>query len=78
MTAPRKTRPVWEAEIDGKPPAVEPHGEVEITQTKCRRCGTEISGLNGRYACGTCGWNNHWSEGHNTLPTAVEDPDFRG
>ena len=46
----------------------------EITTTECRRCGTEISGVNGRYAC-PCGFVNHWSEGHNVLPTAADDPD---
>ncbi|MEU3829401.1 hypothetical protein GT045_07485 [Streptomyces sp. SID486] len=40
----------------------------EITTTGCGRCGTEISGVNGRYACGNCGWVNHWSEGHTQLP----------
>ncbi|MFI0165802.1 hypothetical protein [Streptomyces sp. NPDC017095] len=40
----------------------------EITTTGCGRCGTEISGVNGRYACGNCGWVNHWSEGHTELP----------
>jgi ribosomal protein S27AE len=47
----------------------------EITTTNCRRCGTEISGIHGRYSCGPCGWTNHWSEGHNVLPTADDDPD---
>ncbi|MEV6591757.1 hypothetical protein ACH40E_43830 [Streptomyces acidicola] len=47
----------------------------EITTTECRRCGTEVSGVNGRYACGICGWANHWSEGHNELPTADQDVD---
>jgi len=45
----------------------------EITTTQCRRCGSEIAGINGRYSCGTCGWTNHWSEGHNELPTAADD-----
>ncbi|MEU7338672.1 hypothetical protein [Streptomyces sp. NPDC007074] len=45
----------------------------EITTTNCRRCGTEISGVNGRYSC-LCGWVNHWSEGHTALPTADSDP----
>ncbi|MER6675128.1 hypothetical protein [Streptomyces sp. NPDC000983] len=49
----------------------------EITTTDCRGCGAEVSGVNGRYACGVCGWANHWSEGHNTLPGAEEDPDAR-
>nr|WP_244883643.1 hypothetical protein [Streptomyces zhihengii] len=47
----------------------------EITRTECRRCGTSIRGVNGRYACSLCGWVNHWSEGHNELPTAADDPD---
>ncbi|WP_367038645.1 hypothetical protein [Streptomyces sp. Je 1-332] len=42
----------------------------EITTTDCRRCGTEVSGVNGRYACGVCGWVNNWTEGHNELPGA--------
>ncbi|MEU2181220.1 hypothetical protein [Streptomyces thermolilacinus] len=50
----------------------------EITTTPCRRCGTVVAGLNGRYACGVCGWVNPWWEGSNTLPTAEEDPDWPG
>lgn len=42
----------------------------EITTTGCRQCGTEIAGVNGRYACFACGWTNHWSEGHTELPGA--------
>lgn len=49
----------------------------QITTTNCRRCGTEVSGINGRYSCGSCGWVNDWSEGHNELPTAEQDPDGR-
>ena len=45
----------------------------EITTTGCRRCSTEISGINGRYACGNCGWVSHWSESHTELPTAPRD-----
>lgn len=45
----------------------------EITTTECRRCGTQISGINGRYACGGCGWVSHWSESHTELPTAPRD-----
>lgn len=41
----------------------------EITTIGCRECGTEVSGINGRYAC-LCGWVNHWSEGHTELPPA--------
>lgn len=45
----------------------------EITTTGCRRCGVEISGVNGRYSCTSCGWTNHWSEGHTELPAAEDD-----
>lgn len=48
----------------------------EITTTECRQCGTLLSGVDGRYACGLCGWVNHWSEGHRDLPTEEEDPDW--
>ncbi|MFJ5550217.1 hypothetical protein [Streptomyces sp. NPDC093225] len=48
----------------------------EITEAECRRCGTLIAGLDGRYACGVCGWVNDHSEGHRALPRAEEDPDF--
>ncbi|MFI8191646.1 hypothetical protein ACIF8T_22980 [Streptomyces sp. NPDC085946] len=64
---------------DGYPTAAEVSRAAEflasqhITTTGCRRCGTEISGVNGRYACGVCGWTNHWSEGHSDLPTAEDD-----
>lgn len=44
----------------------------EITVTDCRRCGVQLSGINGRYAC-LCGWVNHWSEGHNELPPPAAD-----
>lgn len=47
----------------------------EITRTDCRQCGTEIYGIDGRYACPACGWVNSWSEGHRDLPTARDDPD---
>ena len=40
----------------------------EITTTDGRRCGSHIAGVNGRYACGACGWTNHWSEGSRELP----------
>ncbi|MFD8117108.1 hypothetical protein [Streptomyces microflavus] len=49
--------------------------EPEITFTECRRCGTHIAGLDGRYACGACGWVNEHTEGHRDLPTAEDDPD---
>ncbi|WP_079405344.1 hypothetical protein [Streptomyces sp. 3211] len=48
----------------------------QITEAECRRCGTLIAGLDGRYACGVCGWSNHWSEGHTDLPTAADDVDL--
>ncbi|MFI5861194.1 hypothetical protein [Streptomyces sp. NPDC051546] len=48
---------------------------LEITETDCRRCGTQIAGINGRYACGPCGWVNDYSEGHSPLPTAADDLD---
>ncbi|KJY26176.1 MULTISPECIES: hypothetical protein [Streptomyces] len=47
----------------------------ELTEGQCRRCGTHIAGLDGRYACGVCGWVNDHSEGHRRLPRADEDPD---
>ncbi|MFJ8842928.1 hypothetical protein ACIRFF_08500 [Streptomyces cyaneofuscatus] len=47
----------------------------EITRTDCRRCGTEVHGLDGRYSCPLCGWVNHWSEGHTELPTEADDQD---
>ncbi len=47
----------------------------DITYTQCKRCGTELAGLDGRYSCGVCGWSNHWSEGHRPLPAAEDDPD---
>ncbi|HCA87535.1 MAG TPA: hypothetical protein DEQ61_19945 [Streptomyces sp.] len=50
-------------------------GYSEITRTECARCGTEVHGLSGRYACPGCGWVNHWSQGHGELPTAEDDPD---
>ena len=50
----------------------------EITRTQCGQCGTEIHGINGRYACPGCGWVNNWSEGHTELPTGDQDPDAAG
>lgn len=50
----------------------------EITSTDCRQCGSQLAGVNGRYACGHCGWVNAWSEGHRELPTAEDDPDWPG
>lgn len=40
----------------------------EITYIGCARCGTQIAGLDGRYACSGCGWVNEWTEGHRPLP----------
>lgn len=50
----------------------------KITRTDCDRCGTRVSGIDGRYACGVCGWVNHWSEGHRPLPPAEADVDYPG
>lgn len=47
----------------------------EITTTRCRGCEAEVHGLDGRYACGLCGWSNHWDEGHRPLPAGDTDPD---
>ncbi|MFF3751475.1 hypothetical protein ACFYYH_13615 [Streptomyces sp. NPDC002018] len=65
----------------GRPLEVEPvptpasDGGPQITYAECRRCGTQIAGLDGRYSCGVCGWVNHHSEGHRELPTPADDPD---
>jgi hypothetical protein len=48
----------------------------EITRTDCRQCGTEVHGIDGRYACAGCGWVNHWSEGHGDLPANSDDRDW--
>jgi hypothetical protein len=48
----------------------------EITRTDCRQCGTEVHGIDGRYACPLCGWVNHWSEGDSTLPSESDDLDW--
>ncbi|MEU6733883.1 hypothetical protein [Streptomyces physcomitrii] len=50
-------------------------GGAEITTTECRGCGAQVSGLGGRYACGVCGWVNHWSQGSGDLPGPEADPD---
>ncbi|MFD8777556.1 hypothetical protein [Streptomyces sp. NPDC059916] len=50
----------------------------EITSIQCRECGTEVSGINGRYSCHGCGWSNPWYEGHRELPVAQDDPDWPG
>ncbi|MFJ9623916.1 hypothetical protein [Streptomyces sp. NPDC101181] len=46
----------------------------EITFIGCARCGTQIAGLDGRYACSGCGWVNEWTEGHRPLPAARRRP----
>ncbi|RPK68900.1 hypothetical protein EES43_00835 [Streptomyces sp. ADI96-02] len=52
-------------------PGSEPRPEhPEITYIACARCGTQIAGLDGRYACSGCGWVNEWTEGHRPLPAA--------
>jgi rubredoxin len=58
------TPPQPDAEPDIQAPTVMP----EITYAECRQCGTQIAGLNRRYACGVCGWVNPWSEGYSDLP----------
>ncbi|MDX3772047.1 hypothetical protein PV683_41435 [Streptomyces sp. AK08-01B] len=55
-----------ESEWSGLPEVSLPH--PEITYIGCARCGTQIAGLDGRYACAGCGWVNDWSEGHGPLP----------
>jgi hypothetical protein len=47
--------------------------QTEITRTDCVQCGTEVHGIDGRYACAGCGWVNHWSEGATALPTEADD-----
>ncbi|MFC5899442.1 DUF2089 domain-containing protein [Streptomyces zhihengii] len=60
---------------EGAPPVT--RAAPEVTRTECKRCGTQIRGVNGRYACSLCGWVNHWSEGHSRLPPGTEDADYR-
>ncbi|MDX2747289.1 hypothetical protein OG927_32625 [Streptomyces clavifer] len=43
----------------------------EITYMACAQCGTQIAGLDGRYACSGCGWVNEWTEGHRHLPETL-------
>ncbi|MFE4861419.1 hypothetical protein [Streptomyces sp. NPDC056670] len=64
-------RPPEAEPLPGRGPTQTP----DITYTQCKRCGTELAGLDGRYSCGVCGWSNHWSEGHRPLPRAEDDPD---
>ncbi|MFI1470624.1 hypothetical protein [Streptomyces wuyuanensis] len=63
-----------------QPPGTNPGPDTgtEITRTDCRQCGTAVYGIGGRYACPLCGWVNHWSEGHDDLPAATDDPDYPG
>lgn len=42
----------------------------ELTVRDCPRCGINVTGVNGRYACTACGWVNHWSEGNTPLPAS--------
>jgi ribosomal protein S27AE len=65
MSAPQPDVPAADAATEGP----------QITETACVRCGTALAGLDGRYACGVCGWTNNWSEGYRDLPTAEDDPD---
>lgn len=58
-----------------RPESTAPLPPPELTVSECRRCGTLIAGLDGRYACGVCGWVNDHSEGHRRLPREDEDPD---
>nr|WP_239105766.1 hypothetical protein [Streptomyces sp. SID8014] len=55
-----------------------PQPQPQITFTSCRQCGAEVAGLDGRYACGVCGWVNRYDEGHRVLPAAEDDPDYPG
>lgn len=66
----------WPPEVEPVT-APEPEDGPQITYAECRKCGTQIAGLDGRYSCGVCGWVNHHSEGHRPLPTAAEDPDMQ-
>jgi len=66
---PRAERPQTRAEPQSA--RAEPVTEhPEITYIGCARCGTQIAGLDGRYACSGCGWVNEWTEGHRPLPAA--------
>lgn len=50
----------------------------QITEIACVQCGRDLAGLDGRYTCTACGWTNPWWEGHSSLPTAEDDPDYPG
>ncbi|MFC5800085.1 hypothetical protein [Streptomyces formicae] len=54
-------------------PVIAPAMDIEITRTDCHQCGTELHGINGRYACTVCGWVNPWSEGHTDLPVELDE-----
>ncbi|MFE9257127.1 hypothetical protein [Streptomyces sp. NPDC006879] len=71
---PRQPKPASPQASDPEPTA--PLPAPELTESECRRCGTLIAGLDGRYACGVCGWVNDHTEGHRRLPRADEDPDL--
>ncbi|WP_411082975.1 hypothetical protein [Streptomyces sp. cmx-18-6] len=65
------TNPPLAAGPEPRPTCSEPQTEhPEITYIGCARCGTQIAGLDGRYACSGCGWVNEWTEGHRPLPTS--------
>ncbi|MFI6730881.1 hypothetical protein NRF20_00500 [Streptomyces sp. R-74717] len=59
-----------EPEQPARPERPKPLPHPEITYIACAQCGTQIAGLDGRYACSGCGWVNEWSEGHRPLPEA--------
>ncbi len=69
---PRQPRPeLRQSSPEATAARAEPGTEhPEITYIGCARCGTQIAGLDGRYACSGCGWVNEWTEGHRPLPTA--------
>ncbi|MEU0038461.1 hypothetical protein [Streptomyces sp. NPDC006333] len=68
----------WPPEAESRTDAATTLADAEITATECHDCGAQVHGLNGRYACGLCGWVNHWSQGSTTLPRAEDDPDYPG
>lgn len=68
-------RPLGAHPAAERPESTAPLPPPELTEAECRRCGTYIAGLDGRYACGVCGWVNDHAEGHRRLPRADEDPD---
>ncbi|MCS0638275.1 hypothetical protein NX801_21995 [Streptomyces sp. LP05-1] len=63
---PPESEPVRVPEAEAPPRDALP----DITEAPCERCGTTISGLNGRYACPHCQWVSHWSAGYRPLPRA--------